>query len=58
MDLVTVAQALHWFDKDLFYAECQRILRKGGVLAAYGYGVGELSNETANADYKKVHLSV
>lgn len=37
-DLVLVAQALHWFDLDLFYAEVQRVLRSGGVLVAIGYG--------------------
>jgi SAM-dependent methyltransferase len=37
VDLVLVAQALHWFDLDLFYAEVRRVLRPGGVLAAIGY---------------------
>lgn len=31
--LVTVAQAFHWFDEQLFKAECQRILTTGGKLA-------------------------
>lgn len=32
-DLVTVAQAWHWFDADAAARECLRILRPGGVLA-------------------------
>ena len=32
-DLVTVGQAAHWFDRDLFHAECNRVLRPGGTLA-------------------------
>ncbi len=32
-DLVTVAQAFHWFDKERFKAECQRLLKDGGRLA-------------------------
>ena len=32
-DLVTVGQAAHWFDRDLFHAECGRILTPGGTLA-------------------------
>lgn len=32
-DLVTVAQAFHWFDKSLFKKECQRILKPNGKLA-------------------------
>ena len=36
-DLVTVAQALHWFDFGPFYAEVQRVGRPGGLLAAWAY---------------------
>ncbi len=37
VDLVTVAQALHWFDPDRFHAEVRRVLRPGGVIAAWSY---------------------
>lgn len=30
LDLVTAAQAFHWFDRDAFRTECRRILRPGG----------------------------
>lgn len=36
-DLVAVAQALHWFDRAGFFSECERVLRPGGVLAAWTY---------------------
>lgn len=36
-DAVCVAQALHWFDRDAFFAECERVLTPGGVLVAWGY---------------------
>ncbi|HEY0180035.1 MAG TPA: class I SAM-dependent methyltransferase [Dokdonella sp.] len=36
-DLVTVAQALHWFDLDAFYAEVRRVLKPRGVVAAWTY---------------------
>jgi ubiquinone/menaquinone biosynthesis C-methylase UbiE len=48
VDLVTVAQALHWFELAGFYAEVRRVLRPGGVLAAWTYGV--LSVEGAEVD--------
>ena len=35
--LVTVAQALHWFDFDAFYAEVRRVLKPGGIFAAWTY---------------------
>lgn len=38
VDLVTVAQAAHWFDLPRFYAEAARVLQPGGVLAIWGYG--------------------
>lgn len=38
VDLITVAQALHWFDRDTFYAEADRVLVPGGVLAVWTYG--------------------
>jgi SAM-dependent methyltransferase len=36
-DLVTVAQALHWLDIEPFYAEVERVLAPGGVLAVWSY---------------------
>jgi SAM-dependent methyltransferase len=38
-DLVTVAQALHWFDRPRFFAEARRVLAPGGILAAWTYGL-------------------
>ena len=37
VDLVTVAQALHWFDLPRFYEEARRVLKPGGVIAAWAY---------------------
>ena len=45
VDLVTVAQALHWFDLPRFFAQAQRVLRPGGVLAAWCYGLMSVSPE-------------
>ncbi len=35
--VVTVAQALHWFDHSKFYAEVKRVLKPNGIFAAWGY---------------------
>jgi SAM-dependent methyltransferase len=45
VDLVTVAQALHWLDLDLFYTEVKRVLVPGGVLAVWTYGNQYLDDE-------------
>lgn len=38
VDLVTVAQALHWFDLREFYGEVIRVARPRAVLAVWSYG--------------------
>src|SRR2546423_3258978 len=40
--VVTVAQALHWFKHPAFFSEAQRVLRPGGVLAVWSYGVATI----------------
>lgn len=38
-DLITVAQAIHWFDFEAFYKEVYRILKTDGIFAVLGYGL-------------------
>lgn len=42
-DLVTVGQALHWFDLSRFYAEVKRTTKPGGLLAVWGYALLTIS---------------
>lgn len=44
-DLVTVAQAAHWFDRPKFYAEVKRVLRPGGVVALWTYELCSITPE-------------
>lgn len=44
-DLVTVAQALHWFELEKFYAEARRVLKANGLLAAWGYRLTRVTPE-------------
>jgi SAM-dependent methyltransferase len=44
-DLITVAQAAHWFALDAFFAEARRVLRQGGVLALWCYGLCRIAPE-------------
>jgi SAM-dependent methyltransferase len=54
VDLVMVAQALHWFDLDRFYTEARRVLKHEGVLAASAYNllhIGPGIDEIVNRYY-------
>lgn len=42
IDLVTVAQAIHWFDFEKFYAEVKRVAKSGAVIAVWGYAKNEI----------------
>jgi len=44
-DLLTVAQAFHWFKHDAFFAEVRRAVRPGGCLAFWCYGLTTISPE-------------
>lgn len=48
-DLITVGQAIHWFDFDRFYAEVKRTLKPGGILAVIGYGLVRSNQEKINS---------
>jgi ubiquinone/menaquinone biosynthesis C-methylase UbiE len=37
IDLVSVAQALHWFDRARFFREVQRVAKPEALIAVYGY---------------------
>ncbi|MBL8021745.1 MAG: class I SAM-dependent methyltransferase [Leptospirales bacterium] len=42
-DLITVAQALHWFDFEAFFAEVRRVARPGCAIVCWGYGLCDVS---------------
>jgi len=48
LDLISVAQALHWFDRPAFYEEARRVLKPQGVIAVWTYGIPRLND--ANLD--------
>lgn len=45
-DLVTVAQAIHWFDIPKFQNEVKRVLKPGGIIAVMGYGLFRSNRDT------------
>jgi len=47
VQLITVAQALHWFDRDRFYDEARRVLVPDGTLAVWSYGDPTIDDDQA-----------
>lgn len=57
VDLVTVAQAIHWFDFDAFYAEVKRVCKPGALVAAWTY-VGLKISPEADAVIDKLYTDI
>ena len=53
VDLCLIAQALHWFATKEFYAECQRVIKPGGLICALSYGHMKTSSIELNAVLQK-----
>lgn len=50
LDLVTIAQALHWFDRPAFYQQVKWALKKpNGVIAAWCYTLPEVDGPVDSA---------
>jgi SAM-dependent methyltransferase len=57
VDLIMVAQALHWFDLPRFYEEVRRVLKDNGVFAASAYNLLRIEpaiDEIVNLYYHEV----
>ncbi|WP_421945331.1 class I SAM-dependent methyltransferase [Pedobacter sp.] len=51
-DLITVAQAIHWFNFDAFYSEVKRTLKPEGIFAVIGYGIMSIDKKVDKAVHK------
>ena len=45
LDLIVVAQALHWFATPAFFAEVARLLKPGGLFCAWCYGLMQIDDD-------------
>ncbi|MEO6220452.1 MAG: class I SAM-dependent methyltransferase [Ginsengibacter sp.] len=55
-DLVTVGQAIHWFNFENFFSEVNRTLKAGGCIAVFGYNIMQIDKAMDNiiAEFYKV----
>ena len=51
-DLITIGQALHWFDFGRFFEEVRRVIKPGGVVAIWGYGLLKIDEKIDPVIYK------
>ena len=58
VDLITVGQALHWFDRPAFYEEARRVLGPGGVVAAWTYGASSFDDPWLDAAHRAFYVDV
>ena len=54
-DLITVAQAVHWFNADAYHREVRRVARPGAVLAEWGYNLVQTDDDRVDALVRQFH---
>lgn len=54
-DLITIAQAIHWFNFEAFYKEVARVLKPDGIIAVIGYSLFKSNPETDEVILKFYH---
>jgi ubiquinone/menaquinone biosynthesis C-methylase UbiE len=51
-DLITISQAIHWINKQNFFAEADRVLKRGSIIVAYdNYFQGQMLGNPAFNDW-------
>lgn len=58
VDLTAVAQALHWFDHERFYAEVRRVSAPGAAIAAWTYGSPRMDGDVGRAVRRLMYETV
>ncbi|MGH7583530.1 MAG: class I SAM-dependent methyltransferase [Gemmatimonadales bacterium] len=58
VDAISVGQALHWFDLTRFWDEVRRVLRPGGVIVAWSYGLASVDDAAITQAIRHFHDDV
>lgn len=57
-DLITISQAYHWFQFDVFFTEATRVGKNGCIVAAWGYKLAVCADENINELVKYFYTDV
>ncbi len=57
-DLVTASQAAHWFQLDKFYKKVDEVLKPGGCIALFGYGLIGCRDERVNEQVSYLYREI
>ena len=57
-ELITVAQAYHWFKFDAFEKEVKRVAKKNAVIAVWGYNLFSTNDVAINALIKRFYTEI
>lgn len=58
VDLIIVAQALHWFDPDRYFREARRVLKPNGVFAAWCYANCNTGDDAIDAIKDRLYIDL
>ena len=58
VDLTTVAQAVHWFDFNRFYAEVRRVSAPGAIIAVWSYGMHRVGDASVDGMLDRFYRDV
>jgi SAM-dependent methyltransferase len=57
VDLITVAQALHWFKVDDFFNEAKRVLKSNAIIAVWIYGATQIEGDAVDELAQDYHYN-
>lgn len=58
VDLLVTAQAIHWFNHEEFWPAVNKVLKPGGTLSYWGYGLTTLHGSDNDKEANEIFLDV
>ncbi len=58
VDIITIAQAIHWFDFGPFYTEVKRVAKDGAIIAAWTYILLQVDNGPIDDIVNNIYIDI